>query len=316
VGVYVAAAGVLLRRLAGRFPLALAAPAAWIGCETLRFVIEPPFAFGWMRLGTYLHDVPLLAGGARVVGVGGLGFVIASIGGGLADLVQAREWTNRALLALVPAGIVLVASLSTSAPATVDGPRVLLVQPAFEQRRKMESPRAQDLFFDSCRLTTQAIARGARAGEKPPDLVAWGETMFPLDLAEPGLLEKYERGARSVPWAKYPVGPDAIAGMAKAESAWIQGVIYGKNGSRVVERVLPPGTSFLTGAEYHGEVDGHIRRMNAILLWNADGERAGLGGKVYLVPGAEHLCGLERQGWVRTLAHDIAGYIPDLVEFD
>ncbi len=315
-GFYAAFGGVVLRALAPRFPLALAAPAAWVACETLRFVVEPPFGFGWMRLGTYLHDVSFLAGGARVVGVGGLGFVIAAVGGGVADVVRARRLSKSALLGLVPLAIVAICGLATRAPETVDGPRVLLVQPAFEQRRKMEAPRAQDLFFDTCRETTRALARAARAGEPPVDLVAWGETVFPLDLAEPGLLEKYERGARSVPWAKYPIGPAEIEGMGKAESVWVQGVLFGKNGSRVVESILPPGTSFLTGAEHYGERDGEIRRTNAIVLWNADGERAGLGGKVHLVPGAEHLCGLERFEWARTAAHEIAGYIPDLVGFD
>jgi apolipoprotein N-acyltransferase len=315
-GVYVAAAGVVLRALARRFPLTLAVPAAWVGCETLRFIAEPPFAFGWMRLGTYLHDVPFLAGGARVLGVGGLSFVIAAIGGGAADLIRERKLSKRTLVALVPVCVVAVLSLATSPPATVGGPRVLLVQPAFEQHRKMEAQRPQDLFFDSCRQTAQGLARGARAGEPPPDLVAWGETVFPIALAEHGLLDEYERGARSVAWSKYPVDPRDIESMNSAERAWVHGVLFGQNGSRAIERVLPEGTSFLSGVEYFAALGDDIRRMNAIVLWNAHGERAGVGGKVHLVPGAEHLVGLERAGWVRTLANEVAGYVPDLAAFD
>jgi apolipoprotein N-acyltransferase len=52
------------------------------------------------------------------------------------------------------------------------------------------------------------------------------------------------------------------------------------------------------------------------VLWNSEGERAGVGGKVHLVPGAEELCGLERFGWVRALADSIAGYVPDIVGFE
>lgn len=303
-GLYVACGGVVLRALARRFPLALAAPVAWVGCETLRFVVEPPFGFGWMRLGTYLHDVSWLAGGARVVGVGGLGFVIAAIGGGLADFVTMQRRPKSAIIALLPACIVAILARATHPPETVDGPRVLLVQPAFEQHRKMERQRPQDLFVDTCRVTSAALARDAQA----PDLVAWGETVFPVDLAEAGLLDKYDRGARSVAWAKYPLDRKYIEAMNDAETAWVKGVVFGQ--------VLPKGTSFLSGVEYHAAFGDQIRRMNAILLWNAKGERSGIGGKVHLVPGAEHLVGLERAGWVRTLADEIAGYVPDLVAFD
>src|SRR6185436_15115681 len=69
---YMAVAGIVLRILARRFPLALAAPAAWVALETLRFLIEPPFGFGWMHLGTHLHATRWIAGSARVFGVGGL----------------------------------------------------------------------------------------------------------------------------------------------------------------------------------------------------------------------------------------------------
>lgn len=326
-GLYVACAGVLLRALSRRFPLALAAPAAWVACETLRYVIEPPFGFGWMRLGTYLHDVPFLAGGARVVGVGGLSFVIAAIGGGAADAIKAcvpslkdagATWRLRssAVCALVPACVVAVLAYTTEPPATQPGPRVLLVQPAFEQHRKMQAQDPQDLFFDSCRQTVQALARGKRAGEPVPDLVAWGETVYPLGLAEPGLMEAYERGARSVSWAREPMGPPAIEGMNAAEAAWIRGVLFGQHESRAIDAVLPQGTSFLSGVEYYAAIGNEIRRMNAVVLWDASGQRSGVGGKVHLVPGAEHLCGLERAAWVRSLAFEIAGYLPDLAAFE
>jgi len=63
-GFYMAVGGSVLRLLHRRYPLALAAPVAWVALETLRGLVEPPFGFGWMRLGTFLHAQAWLAGSA------------------------------------------------------------------------------------------------------------------------------------------------------------------------------------------------------------------------------------------------------------
>lgn len=66
VGAFFAVAAVLLRRLARIAPLAFAVPAAWVGVDTLRMLLEPPFGFGWMRLGVHLHAADWIVGSARV----------------------------------------------------------------------------------------------------------------------------------------------------------------------------------------------------------------------------------------------------------
>jgi apolipoprotein N-acyltransferase len=196
---YVAVACVVLRALARRFPLAIAVPAAWVSLETLRFLAEPPFGFGWMRLGTHLHASAWIAGSARVFGVGGLSFVLAAFAGGIADVLRARLGSAHAadpgsaraadadlhrapmrlslVLALAPLALAVAFGAVTSAPATEPGPRLMLVQPAIEQHRKMDSPKPIALYGDLCRLTASGLA-DARARERCR-IVAWGETMFP-----------------------------------------------------------------------------------------------------------------------------------------
>ena len=341
---YVAGAGAALRALARRgVPLALAVPAAWVALEALRSAVEPPFGFGWLRLGHSLHAWPPVAGAARVFGVGGLSWAVAAVSGGIADAVLAfrgagetaaggrtngggqagarhvalvggpgrTPWPVVAALALGPLALSAVLGLATSAPETVPGPRVMLVQPAFEQRRKMERASAGELFSESLALTARGLADARAAGEPAPDLVAWGETMFPYGLAAAGLRAAWERGARPVPWARDALEERHLGWMEQVEREWVGGALFGRGSG--YGAVLPAGASFLTGVELYTEGEGGaVRRRNGVLLWDARGERAGAGGKRHLVPGAETLSGLQRFGWVRDLAQQVAGYVPDL----
>ena len=304
---YYAVAGVLLRRLSRIVPLALAAPVAWVALESLRTHIEPPFAFGWMRLGTWFHQTGPLAGSARVWGVGGISFAVAALAGGVA----ARKKDARStLLALGPMILAIAFGWLSSAPATKFGPRVLLVQPAFEQQRKMFSGEPADLFRDSLALTASGLESARKASERPPDLVAWGETMFPYELGDDGLAAAFDHGVRPVPWARFQISAQDIRAMEGLERELVGRRVFGPQG------ILPGGTSFLVGAELQVVRAQDIRRANGIVLWDAGGKRAGVGGKQHLVPGGEQLAGLERVGWVRDAALTVAGYIPDLVAFD
>ncbi|MBL8858190.1 MAG: apolipoprotein N-acyltransferase [Planctomycetes bacterium] len=317
--VYMAFAGTLLRRLASTWPLVIAVPCAWISLETLRLVVEPPFGFGWLRLGHHAHSDLWLAGGARVWGTAGVGFALAAISGGIADLWRARPrgiafGQMKAVIALALAPFLLCATFAatTSAPATVDGPRFLLVQPAFEQERKMSMRSSPELLAELVDLTRRGVAEAVRAGE-PLDCVAWGEVSFPYPLAAPDLLAAFDRGARAVPWGVRDLTRAEVIDMRDAEREGIAGMLFGRDGKGAV---LPPGAALVSGVEHWSLVDGALRRANAVLAWNTLGERTGLGGKVHLVPGAEHLCGLERLGWVRDAAQALAGYVPDFIDFD
>ncbi len=317
--VYMAVAGVLLRRIARTWPLAIAAPAAWISLETLRVMIEPPFGFGWMRLGHHAHAELWLAGGARVWGTAGIGFAMAAFSGGIADFVRARrEHVQLArpkfvvAAALIPTVLCVLFAAITSAPATRPGPRVLLVQPAFPQARKMSGMSSQEMLDDSLALTLRGMKEARRAKE-PIDIVAWGETLFPFNLGSPDLVEQWDKGVRPVPWQDQHFDRAALEVMRGNEKIIVAEELYGANGH---DPILPPGTAFVSGVEHYVVRDGVFRRQNAIVAWDSTGKRTGLAAKIHLVPGGETMAGLEQLEWVRKLAFGMAGYVPDLVDFD
>ena len=126
-GFYMAVAGSVLRLLARRYPLAIAAPVAWVALESIRGLVEPPFGFGWMRLGTALHASAWVAGSARVFGTAGLSVVAAAFSGGIADLLRRRrgrvsrkrspKWA--VAIGTLPLAVAVLLSFATKPPATV-----------------------------------------------------------------------------------------------------------------------------------------------------------------------------------------------------
>ncbi len=313
-GAYMAFAGVVLRRIHPRFALAIAVPVAWIGLETLNGIVEPPFGFGWMRFGHHAHDHAFLLGAMRVVGVGGVGFALASACGLAADAWNARRSRTRVpkaaiVFAASALAVCALASLATSPPATRSGPRAVLVQPDFKAVRKQRNADPLDSFDEAVELTRRGLA-AARTSGNEADFVAWGETVFPFALADPLLVEAFERGVRDVPWARRPLLAEHIARMRETEEQLIGRELFGVGRNK---RVIPPGTLFLTGAEEYVERDGLARRANSIFVFGEGGARLGIGRKIHLVPGGESLAGLERIPWVRETAYELAGYVPDLV---
>jgi apolipoprotein N-acyltransferase len=291
--------------------------------ETSRTLIEPPFGLTWMRLGINWHDVEWLNGSARVWGVWGLSYVVMAIGGGAAAL--ARSWRSQAApartlrrWAVVGGGLPLLvaAALSawTRAPDTEQGPRVLLVQPGFAQERKMEREQsALELFLESRELTARGIAEARRAGERPIDLVAWGETMLPIYLGDPALDEALRRGAAPAPWADFggPIDPARLQEFAGIEKNLVLEALLA--GTQPSDGVLPPGAAFLSGVIYVTAQGDTIGRQNAVVLWNADGSRGPPVSKSHRVPGAETMLGLERFAFVRDTIFALATYVPDLL---
>jgi apolipoprotein N-acyltransferase len=312
MGVYMACAGWVLRRLARRLPLGLAAPLAWVGVEALRAVLPAPFGNEWMRLGTHLHAAAWIAGSARVWGFLGLSFAIAALGGLLAALWNARGRTSSASLAagLGPFALGVALALAVPPPEVRDGPRVLLVQPSFAQARKMEPRHAADLFAEALELTRLGVQEAQRAGEPAPDLVAWGETMLPVPLPEPGLAAALARGARPPSWWDSELTPEDIALIEGVLRRWVGRELLGLPPGR--GGALPPGSVFVSGVEHLLAREGAVRRQNAIALWDARGEACPAAAKRELVPGAETMLGLERFSGVRSTIYALAGYVPDL----
>lgn len=309
-GAWLALGGAVLRRVARVLPLAWAAPVAWIGAETLRGWVPLPLSLGWLHLGHWAADWPLVVESARVWGVAGVGFAVAAWGGAVAAAHEAR----RALPLLhgaTPSVVALVLALAVGPPQTVEGPRLLLVQPAIPQARKQKLDRAETLE-EMIELTRRAVraevARGAT-----PDLVCWGETMLLFGLVSDAVradVENLEGDA----YAGFVVDRELVESLDQFERGWIGAVLFGKRvpGLRTFEPVLPEGASFLSGAEVLSAVDGHVRRRNAVVIWDAQGERGPDAAKVRLVPGAESMYGLERIDAVRAFTDSVAGYVPDL----
>ena len=317
-GLYFAAQGWALRALRRKVPLALAAPLSWLLFETLRASLEPPFGVSWMRLGTHLHDTLWISGSARVWGTTGLTFVLAALGGALADLwgraVDGESKGTRAwpiALGLLPLCAALVMSQLVPAPETSDGPRALLVQPGFEQKRKQQGNQSRAMMEEQLELTREGLAAARAAGGAEPDLVAWAETMLRIPIVSQDLVAALESGTRLDPWRGE--GLDAAwARRAQAnERDWIDGLLFGAGGRPAL---LPQGTVFVSGAEYLRPLDGRVRFQNAALVWAGPGkERIGPAAKRHLVPGAETMLGLEHVGMVREVILELAGYIPDFL---
>lgn len=312
MGVYSAAGGALLRRLAGGrvspwTPLFVGL--AWTAQETLRSVVPTPFGLGWMRLGIHAHAHLWLSGSARVWGVGGLTLVLSSLGGILASAWVLGQGALRrpAALAsgLAPFALAVVLALVVRPPATVDGPRVLLVQPGFEQSRKQYGDPEQN-FLDTCDLTAAALAAERAAGAPEPDLVCWGESMLPVPLFAPGVEDALvgEQATRA------GLGPRDVSRGRQQERVWVLAPLFGVGLREGAAGVLPPGTSFVAGAEAL-VLDGDTPRWRvAAAVYRPGGERAPLASKQHLVPGAETMYGLEEIGAVHDFIEGVSGYVP------
>ena len=312
--------GWVMKRLSARLPLALSTPLAWIGCESLLAWTPPPIGLSWLRLGHYWNDWPGLAGSGRVWGVVGLGFVLAALAGLIADFLAGTRWRgSRAswLSGLIPAALAVVLALVVRPPETELGPRLMLVQPAFEQARKQGGGRPEELFLESAMLTKEGLDGLRAKGERAPDLVCWGETMFPFPGAVPGLMDRI--GEMNIdPWFPFATADarQRRAFLERLERDQADAMMYLFGGEyapgRFAPALLDPETHFLSGVEVLIEREGRLRRTNSVMLWGSGGVRLGRAEKRHLAPGGETMVGLEKLQWVRDIIYEVAGYVPDL----
>lgn len=308
-GLYMALAGVLLRRLAPRWPMALALPAAWMAVDSLRSLAPPPLGMSWMRLGTHLAHVEPLLASARVWGFAGLGWVLAAAAGALCDLARDRR-LRAGSLALGAAPVLVALALGrVVGPGDFEpGPRLLLIQPGIPQERKMSAGSAKELFATSLELTRRGLEDARELGLEDPDLVCWGETMLSVPVLAPDFEAAVRDGARWPHWYSWELEPQHVTALRANSRAWVEDALLGKRRAGL----LPPGTSFLAGAENWRAVDGLVRRGNSVHVWDPSGALDGPVDKLVRVPGTETMLGLERFGWVRAVILELAGYLPDL----
>jgi apolipoprotein N-acyltransferase len=332
LGLPLVVAGFALRRLHG-LPLSCAVPAAWVGAEAFQHLLPLPFGVSWMQLGHPLIELPWIGGSARVAGIWGLSWIAAALAGLLLDVVDrlrgdgsrraagpsappARSWIAFAF-GLAPLVLGALAGLCTSTGEFEPGPRLLLIQPGIPQELKNEPTEALYLLRAGLQQTDAALADGRARGKPAPDLVCWGETMFPVYVLESGLIERFEAGL-PLPELSFDLTLDGYKDSRDWEQLIIGGALY--------DQPVPPEwaevghfhfgarTSFLTGAEVLFESQGVARRGNGVVLWTPPtGKRQPFALKRRLVPGAETFYGLEQFELVRDGVHKFAPFLPDML---
>ncbi|GAA5162980.1 apolipoprotein N-acyltransferase [Ornithinimicrobium tianjinense] len=163
--------------------------AAWVLMEWGRSV-SPFGGFPWARLGFSQADSPLL-GAASIVGVPGLGFLVALAGGLVAVAAQralapAIAHRGRSLAAAVAALVLVVAPVLVPRPTDGEPLTVAAVQgdipDGFTRTLTAERGTMLRRYTDM----TQDLATEVRAGASPyPDLVVWPEGASDLDPLRP-----------------------------------------------------------------------------------------------------------------------------------
>lgn len=348
-GLYMVFAGWFLRRLLHHVGLPLATALAFTAIESLRTLIPPPIGLSWVRMGHLFAEVPALRGVAAYVGVDGLTFLAAAVAGLVAiivlrspHLIKGRTLRLRAeqlgrRTSLQAAWVLALVALawwlgdrSSYLARFADGPRVLLVQPGFEQERKRElyegGPSMTELFDEQLALSMAGVAEERAAG-RDVDLVVWGETMFAPKLIGAGLQGMSLDAWRTLAWPTWTLPEDALADFhanaPKNEAflldRWFGGRLFGpdSDGVRAIlgehEPFALDGVHFMSGVEIYDRVPDtdDVRRANGFALWNDAGERLGEAWKWHLVPGAESSFGWEEYGWARAWAGALMPYVPD-----
>ena len=186
------------RRLVARFhwPLAVAAPVVWMGCEQLRGSILGGFTLG--GLGHTQWRWTTLIQMADWAGAGGVGGVVMAVAAALVtaagagmrrgDAVEgAGGWRRIGTVALAIGGavVVMAAALGYGAWRLVTAPvdprslDVLLVQGSIDTELKHDPDAAGDVLAEYDGLTRAALGEGTR-----PDLIVWPETMWRWPILE------------------------------------------------------------------------------------------------------------------------------------
>lgn len=302
--------GPVLRRLRRTLPFALALALCFTFFEALRSWLPTPFGLGWLRLGHHAHHHLWLSGSARVWGIEGLSWVVALAGGACAGLALRRKLVVSEL-ALGLGGLAAAAllSLTTSAPKTRAGPRVLLIQPGFRQERFGLDERVGNIT-KLLRLTHEALETLRSRGEPPVDLVCWGESMLYHSIAAESFYEALDAGRALPGWWDARLTREWGENSERTLRRAILDQLYGQPGR--VPALFDSGTWFLGGCERYFSDESGFGHSVALALFDPGGERASLAAKRFLCPGSETLFGLENIVFFRSFFRAQGGYVPDL----
>jgi apolipoprotein N-acyltransferase len=288
----------LFRRIARLGPglAALSLPVLWVGVDFLREHLAS--GFPWLLPGHILAGYANLRQASDLGGEHLLTFMVILVNASFAWVLAGRSrescgcaWagTGIALFAsslALPLGLTVYGSFRRTSLRDGQGPRVLLIQPSFEQGLKRAALK-DALTADRMREFQLGPSLQGLMEHPDTDIVVWAETMIPGEL----------RGR-----ARDRDIPDPQTRTELLRIADPMGVV--------------PGASrrFLGGARV---LDPDLRERNAVLLVGPRGMVEARFDKVHLTPFGEYIPGLSLlprgprkavEGWII----DLAGFYPDL----
>lgn len=144
-------------------------PFVFAGIEVLRGFGQ--MSFPWSHVGYDFGEWPLLLQGVSLVGVHGLGFLIALSAVGVVVALKPRRWAARAALVAGCALWIGFGAWRLDRPESGETVRVAMVQPSIPQTRKWE-----EAYYRSVMDRTYATLGRVR---QPVDLVVLPETAIP-----------------------------------------------------------------------------------------------------------------------------------------
>ena len=294
------------RRLVHRrgWPLELAAPIAWMGCEQLRGWVLGGFTFA--ALGHTQWRWTTLLQTADLCGAIGVGGIVMTVAAGLATLLtRPRSRRAASAAAVVVGALALAVAYGTwrlaEEPRSVRRPLdVLLVQGSIDTELKHDPAAAEEVARQYDALTVQALAA---AGPRP-DLIVWPETMWRWGLLEIDPAETL---------------PESVVAEAVGSERGEPGDERQARARRVLEEqrlatvgafARRYGTRWLVGLDRQvitPRAAGGAEHYNSALFLGADGNAIGRYDKMYPVMFGEYVPFADRFPWLYRLTPLPAG---------
>jgi apolipoprotein N-acyltransferase len=297
----------LVHRLA--WPLVLAAPVAWMGCEQLRGWVCGGFTFA--GLGHTQWRWTTLIQAADAFGAVGVGGIVMTVAAGIAACAAARTPARRLLAGGVALAVpTLALAYGTWRLATVPEPPgkpldVLLVQGSIDTELKHDPAAGGQVARHYDELTLAGLAAGAGK----PDLIVWPETMWRWGLIT---IDPAEVLPESV--VSEALGAEAAAALDPAErQARARRVLEAERLDALAAFARRYGAAWLVGLdrqEITPAAPGGARHYNAAVFLDAAGARLGCYDKMHPVLFGERIPWGDTFPWLYRLTPLPAGLTP------
>ncbi|MFN5757127.1 MAG: apolipoprotein N-acyltransferase [Planctomycetia bacterium] len=297
------------RRLVHRrgWPLELAAPIAWMGCEQLRGWVLGGFTFA--ALGHTQWRWTMLLQAADLCGAVGVGGIVMAVAAGIAALL-ARPRSPIAYGAWRAATVVVglpAIALAYGAWRLAEEPRstrrpldILLVQGSIDTELKHDPAAAEQVARHYDELTVRALtASGPR-----PDLVVWPETMWRWGLLEIDPAETLPESVVAEAAGSEQAEPD------DQRQARARRVLEAERLATVGAFARRYATRWLVGLDRQvitPRAAGGAEHYNSALFLAADGDAIGRYDKMYPVMFGEYVPFADRFPWLYRLTPLPAG---------